>query len=817
LGLTVGCFPGALFGARELATLDLTFQNIPFRAVAFAQLQRGEIPLWNPLIGLGFQLLAEGQAGAFYPPHLLLFLLLSASRASTLSVLGHFLGSFIGMWCLLRMQGGSKAGAALGGALMAYGGFFTTRYFLTPLHSSLSWVPWQLCAIDGLRQSRPPSWAWWLLCVASACQVLTGHPPSLFIGLVLQFIYVLTGAVVSPGRWRTLVLGRRVALVWAGVAILTAAQWLPTIEMAGESPRAEGLAVKEAMAMSLPPEFLITSILPSYFGNPANDSVWRPDAGYWWELSVFLGIVPLALMWTAVRRRPALSCRWFIIGWTGLILALGQWTPVSRILLALPGADFFRIPARFFFLSHLAAAALTTIGFDALRNSRNGNVARSFGLALGALAAVALCLAAVNWTALTQPESLSESFFSSARFARLRAGIALDLLVLAACCAIAAVAARAISRWGARWPAVSAIFLASIAPVVLLHNQFHLLLPADVWRAPGLLTAKAQSLNMGGRILNAVTEQNSAYRWHKGWLLDPNAYSSGRESLYPYLGAEAGLAEVSAGGWSPLHSVAFRSIEQRMGPGLLQLLKVDAVVVPEDARLFGYQRAVLRGGNQLVIREERSDLWWTPAQVVIMPDLWTLSAVADGQIDPAETVVLSREEWLRSGCPAVIDRSKIMAWDRAGGCRFSAEIESDGRSVVIWAELFSRGWRCWRDGEEIPVFRANYALMGTCTAPGRHRYCWRYAPRGYHIGLYISLAGALLLATVAVTRWRREIGGERDGGWGTPQRITAILISLILTIGLSMVIMLHDDESSGRRQKVFLESAPAYKMLFEYL
>ena len=105
---------------------DLTELNLPLRFLTAASLQHGQLPLWTNAIASGFPLLAEGQAGVFYPPNFL-YVILPFQFAVVIGLaLNFFLGGLF-LYSYARVLGVSKSGAVLAAVAFAFSGFFIFR------------------------------------------------------------------------------------------------------------------------------------------------------------------------------------------------------------------------------------------------------------------------------------------------------------------------------------------------------------------------------------------------------------------------------------------------------------------------------------------------------------------------------------------------------------------------------------------------------------------------------------------------------------------------------------------------------------------
>src|SRR3989338_2623832 len=95
-------FLPTLFTLKETFNLgDYGVQHFPWAKFFWEELSNGRFPLWTPLFHAGFPLAAEGQVGAFYPIHLLLFSLLPFKGAQNLNILLHFFFGFFFLYFYL--------------------------------------------------------------------------------------------------------------------------------------------------------------------------------------------------------------------------------------------------------------------------------------------------------------------------------------------------------------------------------------------------------------------------------------------------------------------------------------------------------------------------------------------------------------------------------------------------------------------------------------------------------------------------------------------------------------------------------------------
>ena len=141
-------------------------------------------------------------------------------------------------------------------------------------------------------------------------------------------------------------------------------------------------------------------------------------------------------------------------------------------------------------------------------------------------------------------------------------------------------------------------------------------------------------------------------------------------------------------------------------------------------------------------------------EVVRDPDT-ALTRVQQDDFDPRALVLVDREiEWRSAGsAPAV----EAIAWKELSPERARLRVQSPRPAVLVLADLHWPGWRVTVDGEQRPVFRADYLFRGVAIEPGDHVVEFSYAPGSLRLGAVLSLVtlGALI---GFVARRRRPAG-----------------------------------------------------------
>ena len=368
----------------------------PQKQLLAEEFSAGRMPLWHDRTALGYPLLAESQAGIFYPPTQLLYRILPVHSAYHSSFLLHYLAAFVAAWRYARCQGLQQWSALLAAMVFVYGWF--------PARSSLEWsiiggVWFPLCLWQTTRLLEQPGLRRLsLLAAAFALHLLAGHFALAFITqlccLAVPLCHVLLAGKLAAGeRLRA----ARSGLGWCGSALLVglllaSVQLLPTLELRKTSQR-DGQQQQDGQPAAFNPAY--GHLPPLYL---------TQLAGSWWywhspevvqsrellrtpgactadtnavEAHLYVGLLPLALCLLALNRqiRRQLSGTgwkvWLLLSAAAAIYTTGWLVPV---LGRLPGFSFFMGPGRYSIVCQMGLALLAGLVLDVLLRRRSAAV-----------------------------------------------------------------------------------------------------------------------------------------------------------------------------------------------------------------------------------------------------------------------------------------------------------------------------------------------------------------------------------------------------------------------------------------------------------
>ncbi len=399
---------------------DLILENYAWKHFIVESLSNRQIPLWNPYQFAGAPFLANGQHSAYYPFSILFYLLPLTVAYGWFTVSQLFLAGAC-MYVFARVIGMGRLASLTAAIIYQLSGFYIVSVVFTMIIAAAAWLPLLLAAIELIIQQRSifgrPSTVPWIIlgAIALACQIMAGHIEITYYTLLIMALYALWRLFVrsqttdrrrqpAVGGWQLaasnwLKYARRpiaalIVMMLLGVG-MSAIQLLPNVEILSQNFRVGSATLEQVRSWALPPRHVLAMLMPNFFGNPAEHTVFdimtgqnvllnspfnaqNPQGAYstMWgiknyvEGGAYLGILPLLLAIYGLVRGgypQTRSQRWFFVILAVISLAFMFGTPLYAILYyGLPGINQLHSPFRWIWPFTISIAVLAAIGVDAL-------------------------------------------------------------------------------------------------------------------------------------------------------------------------------------------------------------------------------------------------------------------------------------------------------------------------------------------------------------------------------------------------------------------------------------------------------------------
>lgn len=730
-----------LLGGQALFWGTPALQFIPWWKVAWDSVLSGDLPLWNPYVGMGAPLLANYQSALLYPPTWLYFGAYLVGGVPVMAwmqavlVLLHLVWAALGMALLARALGLKPLAQGVSGLAFSMCGYLVARAWFASINATVAWLPWVLLfALRLVRGEGRPAFV--RLTLAAALMLLAGHAQTSWYILLLTAVWSLYWSAILPTwRARTRVLAALSAAL-ALSAMMAAPQLLPTAEYLLHSGRAEAVAYDFAMTYSLWPWRLLGLIAPGLFGSPVSGDFW--GYGNYWEDALYLGVLPLLLALSALaawvggwRRKsqpwaearvPA-SLPGFLLALMALaiVLALGKNTPVFPWLYRhVPGFDMFQAPTRWTIWVEFALALLAGLGAQRWRPPVGRALywtrlatAGAFAVALGA----GLALLAVGEIRQTMVRAVA-----LAGLWGLGAG------------ALALVMPDENARLRRAWEA-AVLFLVAVDLLVAGWG----LLPGtdlDFYRRASSQGEAVRAMLGEGRLYFPQEEEDALKYDHflrfDTFHPDGVDWNTMRAALLPNLNALEAIPSVN--NFDPLLPARYvrwmQALRQAGGTRREHMLDAMAVTVVE------HRRSEEDGLVVFHPRERLPRAYWVGCAQFVAGGEEALAVVQREAWNPYAVVVL--EGGPPSGARACAQDAVAAALLKDSATRQVWRVEAPAEGWLVVSDLWYPGWTAALDGQPVPLWRANYLFRAVRVPAGEHNISMTYRPPWLPVGTLLA-------------------------------------------------------------------------------
>lgn len=717
--------PAIIFGPMLLSGKALFWgtpllQFVPWREFAFETLRNGHVPLWNPLVGMGAPLIANYQSALFYPPNILLFFT-GPVWGQGLLVLVHVVWAGMGMIYLARKLGFGLMAQTIAGLAFSLSGYHIARAGFLSINAAVAWLPWLIAATElvvrevgesGFRQRaiRPIL----ALALVLTMQWLAGHAQTAWYSLLLMVCWSLWRGV-QRRKWEGILASLGAPLIAGALAFaLSAIQLIPVLEYLALSQRATDLNRELALTYSFWPWRILGLLIPDVFGNPAHGDYW----GYanYWEDAIYIGTLPFVLAVLAVIRGIRKS-RWtsfigflILLGGVSLILALGKNTFIFNFLFDhVPTFDLFQAPSRWMVIFVFCLSLLAAIGAELWESEK---LVRLFWVRLGTVGAVTMVVVAVlsRWVL----EDIQATFVPAIA----TAGVLLSITGI--------LAWRRRLRPAPVWPIVICTFVALDL----------------VWAMKGLNPSiSAEYYKSASQLSNRVSGDSRIYmpadleyelkfeQTHRFDTFFPEVdWDVVRDVGLPNTAMLDGIS--SANNFDPL-------VPRRYSQWIAELEKTP---LNQESPILALMDVgwLADDGEQEVYLEVSNPSRVRAIGIVhrVEEDDQILSRIFNSSFDPEGELFIEGLPQLPKTQADVKGTFTIIDQQDPNRVQMNANLTGDG--WVILSDLWFPGWRATIDGQEQPIYKADYLFRAIEVPGGEHFIEFVYRPSSFKWGVWIS-------------------------------------------------------------------------------
>ena len=721
-GFNKGKFP-----VKNPLITDPILQTYPWRKIVIDNFKQLQLPFWNPYSFSGQPLLANVQSAPFQIFNFLFLLFPFKLAWGFQIILPLVLGAFF-MSLFLKSLNLSNEAVIFGSILLPFSGFFVAWSEGGTVISSAIWLPLILFTINKLYRSVRP--LWFLVLVLSASQ-------SIFSGHIQTSIYVFMTSILFAvflflrSRKFTPMAICLTGLI-LGIAI-SAIQIIPTLEFVKLSARGmDQLYVEGRQDWFLPLQNLVQLFVPDFFGNPTTYNYW----GVWnyGEFVSFIGVVATSFAILGVFAKTKQIAFFIFLFFLSLALALPN--SISKI------PYFFNIPflssmqpSRIIFLAIFSLCVLCAFGFEFFLKSKAK--IKLFLLPLSIFVFIFLLVITSFFLSSAFPlfEGMSASRIAF-RNLIIPGIVALFLMIL-------------FSLKLLKFPktlVILAIFALTIFEIFRFANKF-------------LPFSKQQLIFPETKLTTFLENQQKPFR-----LLstDRRIFDGNTASVYKietvqgydplFLKDYARLVS----SWNENKKVTAGNFNRIITPQnydspIADLLNVKYVASFDDISQEGFRKIYQEGETKIFVNENAFGRAFLVNEIIKVENKDAeLQKMFEESTNFKTTAYSSEISFAKQGGGGKISFETYS--DRG----MSLNVLADQESPLVISNIYYPGWKAFINGKNVPIYRVNYLLQAVIVPAGESLVEFKFLPRSFYNGFYISVGSLAFTISITFLIWRKR-------------------------------------------------------------
>lgn len=679
------------------------------------------------------------------------------------------------MYSFVRYVGPNRFGSLVSGVIFMLSEFQIAHLYAghVTILCTTAWIPLFLLFVEMYLRKRT-FYPALLAGLVLAVQVLGGYPGMVFYTAMGGVAYLLfrTVAIYQEERdARTIIRLLLLSVIIPLIAILLSAiQLVPALELTRLSTRSGGISYDFATSFSFPPENLVRFLVPGFFGDGINVPYW--GRWYFWELSCYVGILPMILAAAAISlKRDKYIIFFSSLALFSLLMAFGRYVSFFRLLYRFfPGFAMFRGPARSLILFTISSAVLAGFSASYLASATSA-VLRTKLLKLGVILIILVVVFSFILAGFSPEEGgksifwkqiLALSFRQGERLARI------DFMNPAFCQSSFSVCRRSLVRL--------LIFLVLSSVLVFLRAfdwldlkpvgvLLLLIIVGDLWSfgSKYIVATDPDRCQMPAELRQFLAKDKTIHRvidltdapQNRVMLARVSAAGGNDPAL---LARYAQLVNINEGRHPDEPLVIVRPTRKSKLFDLLNIkyllfapgTRVDhrslkLVLATAEADVYENQtcvpRAFLAQSARVIAEEDVLDELYKPSfrrREVVLSGRALRVTLPEAKDLPGESVV------------RIVEYSPT---------KVAIEARSQRSAFLVLTDTYYPGWRAYVDGKEVQIYRANYVFRAVHLEAGVHKIEFVYRPVSFKIGLVITV---LSLCGVAVITVREQCARRRS-------------------------------------------------------
>lgn len=684
----------------------------------------------------------------------------------------------IGTYFYCRLIGISRIGAFAAGILFAL--CTENASLINAGHiqkiEAISWLPWVLLFMEkALRSGRLFHYA--MTALLLSVQFFTMHWQISFYTCLAVGAYCCFHA---GGKYialkKTYAKQFRKDLLLAAILLLLffttiAMSFAPLFSWSNQSERGGGMSQDEGMSWSMPPEEILTFVVPGLLGYSRQEGGDVPKHGevYYWgrmrftQTNDYLGFLPwLLIPLPLIFRRDRAVWFFSLLMAATLIMALGKYTFIYQFIFNhIPGFSTFRVPKMILFLFAFGAAVLTGKGVDVLVEGTAER--RKLNWWMGWCSAL-IALAGLLWLFLMVGGETVINFAAQLIAAPTRYQSGAELVMerygnmlreAGTGLAVGGLYLAALYAWFRKW-----------LPGKLLLPILLILLIGDLWRVDNrffVLTAPPR--------IDKKASRNDIVQFLEPRIDHYRMQPLNQENAHYY--SDNGFANISA--YVTISEKRYKEYLENFSlmSTMPDIMNLKYLLIPaadyaaQKEALATKYTPVFTSANGSVVIENRTVLpkaWLVPSVLVVTDSRQQLAIMNSApDFNPAMLALVETQPPLPLSPYGQAKGAGTARVDSYEPNRITVTASAPANAMLVLGEKYYRWWYAKVDGRSAEIYPVDHILRGVYLTSGNHKVEFVFDPLPFKVGKWLTLASFVFFACLLGREWwvrRKRVKGE---------------------------------------------------------
>ncbi len=722
---------------------DVFRQLYPFKILESSLLKRFELPLWNPYNGAGMPLFATMHSG-FLNIFNIFFIFMPGFLAWTFYIMIQpvLLSIFTYLYC--RKINLSLKASLFSVLTLVLSGFVIARLIFGEYIYVFSILPLLLYIIESFIKDKKTRLIFFLP-ISIFFLLTSGQPQMIFYVLAFTFSYIVYR---SP---KTLINLLPFFLIGLG---LSAIQLIPTYELLNNAALNIDSSRFIFERFLLPPQHLISILIPNYFGNQGTYNYWG-FADYI-ETVAAIGLIPcffVILSFLKIKLKAIDVRKISFISAIITILSTLDWIG-PKLLFSLPLPIISTgTPSRIFGITTFFLAILSGYGYEIWITAKKIDKRIFINILLFLSLISTITIGTIIFYRLGVP--CSNAAIVNCRIIALRNTI-LEAFVffLFICFFILYFKSKFFAK-------VSPIIILILIFIVGLYNSQKFLpfseketfLPKNNLLTALEKTTDARVLGLGSA--NISTDFATYFKFY-----DPNYYDPLYNRRFGELVSFANKGEPLSPPRSDVeitNELFPKNDTKKRRDRLYELLSINYLIYKKSEIKEVLPNKFWEDKNWLITKNNALPRIYTVSDFEVISDKnMLIKRLFDSSFDPSKTILLEQALPLRLNDMYYLSELKIISYEPN---KVIIETKTDGNQLLVLTDNYYPGWKAMIDDKETKIYRSNYTFRAIILPKGSHKIVFKYQPESLKIGIFISLISLMTYAGLLIYRLKNTKSG----------------------------------------------------------